>query len=352
MEAWFERYPQEHKVELVSRLRSENETEHSSAIFELVLHEVLVTSGWTVTVHPEVNRTSKKPDFLAECGQDRVYIEATTVRPSGPLHSDDPLEETVLDAIDDLNSPNFFLHLETEGRLTSASTYRKVVSPFERFMSQHDPLEVRTTMELKGWDSRPSLDVVHGSWRLRGYLHPKSKPGNGATRTIGVGPMKVGRTDGSRLLRKAIVDKAGRYGSLDAPLVVAVNAHNLSDRIDEVDALFGKERFSFLVNNESGSLTPQAPSREPDGVWIRGGYQPRYTRLSGVLSIRGKLPWDLHNPNSCLYLNPHARLPIPDHLFSFPQGIVVDEEMTWSEGESLGEIMGLSPDWLPPQTRG
>lgn len=53
--------------------------------------------------------------------------------------------------------------------------------------------------------------------------------------------MRVGWVDDASPLRKAVLDKAGAYGRLEAPYVVAVNSMLWQDEIDAVDALFGEK---------------------------------------------------------------------------------------------------------------
>ena len=156
-------------------------------------------------------------------------------------------------------------------------------------MASHDPDEVQHLIDAEGFLAAPSREVTHETWRLRGTLLPKSpaKRGAGSTRTIGIGPTKSGFEDCSTPVKNALVKKARKYGEPDAPYVVAINAHDINDRIDEMDALFGKEQFIFRTDKPGD--TPEA-SREPDGVWITGGPAPRYTRLAAVLLFRGIAP--------------------------------------------------------------
>ncbi|BCB78382.1 hypothetical protein GCM10022251_30340 [Phytohabitans flavus] len=46
------------------------------AFFELYLHERLLRIGYTVTCHPVLEGTSRRPDFLAERDGRSIYIEA------------------------------------------------------------------------------------------------------------------------------------------------------------------------------------------------------------------------------------------------------------------------------------
>src|SRR5512132_3139931 len=83
-----------------------------------------------------------------------------------------------------------------------------------------------------------------------------------------------------KVIYDTLIDKGRRYGNLDAPLVIAVNANVFHlDQSDIMQALFGQEQFLF---------DPHEPDREPrmqrapNGFW-HGPKGPRYARVAGVL---------------------------------------------------------------------
>jgi hypothetical protein len=73
IEEWFARYPAEHGGDLALRLRSRNDDQHRSALFELFLHDWLLSHGRLVTaIEPKLPHTHKSPDFLVD---GRFYLE-------------------------------------------------------------------------------------------------------------------------------------------------------------------------------------------------------------------------------------------------------------------------------------
>jgi hypothetical protein len=138
-------------------------------------------------------------------------------------------------------------------------------------------------------------------------------------------------------LKRAIVQKAGKYGQLTAPYIVAVNAPELDDREDEMQALFGAGRYSIdLADIDSETKF----SREPDGVWIGPGHRPRYRRLDGVLIFRGVSPWSLDRP-TCLYLNPYVSARLPSALLQLPYAAAEHGQMAFHSGLTAGTIISL-----------
>jgi hypothetical protein len=152
--------------------------------------------------------------------------------------------------------------------------------------------------------------------------------------------MRTGFVDSSTPLRKAILNKAGRYGDLNAPFLVVANAPGIHDRIDEMDALFGHEQFVFRTDQLDDD---PVFSRIPNGVWVSGDHQPRYGRLSAVLLFRGIAPWSLRGAYACMYHNPMARWEIPEGLEALPQGRGAEGTMTWSEGDDIADILDVPP---------
>lgn len=75
-QAW-EHYPDSEKKEMLTRVKNTKIVNFKAAIFELILHELLIKRGCKVTIHPKLLHTKKKPDFFVET-QDgsKFYLEA------------------------------------------------------------------------------------------------------------------------------------------------------------------------------------------------------------------------------------------------------------------------------------
>ena len=341
IEDWGSRYPDDHTHELRERLRSGKDADHNAAVFELFLHELLMRLGWSVEVHPTIPGTRRSPDFLATLAGERILVEATEVRPQSSLSATDPLEDRVLDAIDRLHSPNFFLHVTTQGHLVKAPPLEKVVAPFEELMSAHDPDEVAAEIKLHGPEASPARRVEFDGWSIKASLMPKfNARGDGSTRTIGTGPMRMSWTNGSKPVRDALRAKARSFGRTGLPLIVAVNAPDVDD-IDETEALFGKEQVTFTFTGDPDLSQPRM-TRAPDGVWIGPGYKPLYTRLSAALIFRGVAPWFLRAP-TCLYVNPFAERPVPRAALALPHALCANGELVRKAGVDVAEILGAEP---------
>jgi len=79
-ELWFGRYPEEHKADLRGRFVKDDDVQHYSALFELVLHELFLKLECEVVIHPDLNNgTGKRPDFLVRHSTGDFYLEAVVV---------------------------------------------------------------------------------------------------------------------------------------------------------------------------------------------------------------------------------------------------------------------------------
>ena len=237
LESWFERFPVEAQHDVRERFRGDDDHAHQGAVFELLMHELLTRLDCRVEVHPDIPGTGSRPDFLARHGDCPFYIEATVVDPKGSLSASRPLEEDAVAKINELTSPHFYIYARVDGELSSALSRPQVIEPFAKLLEDHDPDEVQRLIDERGPNAAPSEKIECGTWSLHGrlLLLPPEKRGDGIPRTLVIGPARSGMIDSSTPVQHAIQKKAGKYGHLDAPLVVAVNAReSFFDRLFRV----------------------------------------------------------------------------------------------------------------------
>jgi hypothetical protein len=347
LELWFSQYPHPHCKDLRGRFRSTVDTNHRAAFFELFLHELLLRLGQKVVIHPSVCGTTKEPDFLVTSGNgESFYLECVV---AGGQSREEAAKSAVKNAIhatlNRLHSPNFFIEWEVVRTGEAVPSARKIGTFLVEKLALHDPDEVGAAIKREGFNYRPRWLWSDKGWALEFSIIPKSptlrgKPG---VRPMGIEIEGGGWVDDRTPLRDAILKKAGKYGKLNLPFVVAVNS--LADhlgKIDILDALFGKEAFVYTQTPE-GVVGPKA-RRVPDGVWTspRG---TRYTRLSAVLLIHALFPWNIPRCSPCLYLNPFAERRLDCELNRLPRMIPKGDQPDWVAGDTLSSILGLPRDW-------
>lgn len=350
LEQWFSHYPSAGQAELRARFRSNTDAQHQAAFFELFLHELLLRLDCQVTLHPTVPNEAKTPDFLVKSPDgERFYIEATIV--TNEPAAEAAAQARMNDVYDVLNrhvySPDFFLWVEIEGVPTTPPPAKEIASFVNRHLAELNPDEIIRLYELGKFEEIPQWSFEHVGWKIEFRPIPKKieargKPG---IRPIGILSTGVQLVDHRTPIREAITRKAGRYGDLDLPYVVAVNVLEGIDEIDIAEALFGREQFTVVFSPGR----PDEPvdirmSRLPNGAWTRAG-GPRYTRVSAVLLATELYVHNIPRANLRLYHNPWAQRPCQSVLTRLPQAIPKDDRMEYVEGESIEAIFGFPALW-------
>ena len=345
LERWFSHYPPSGQEELRARFRSKIDSQHRAALFELFLHELLLRLGCQVTLHPTVPNVTRAPDFLAESPDgERFYIEATIATNQSATEA--AAQARMNDVYDVLNrhvySPDFFLWVEIEGVPTTPPPAKEIASFVNRHLAELNPDEITRLYESGRVEGIPQWPFEHGGWKIEFRPIPKKPEARGkpGVRPIGVQSTGVQLVDYRTPIREAITKKAGRYGNLDLPYVVAVNVLESIDEIDVMEALFGKEQFT-IVFSPSRPVEPVdiRMSRLPDGAWVKAD-GPRYTRVSAVLLATELYVHNIPRANLRLYHNPWAQRPYQSVLTRLPQAVPKDNRMEYIEGESSEVIFG------------
>jgi hypothetical protein len=192
------------------------------------------------------------------------------------------------------------------------------------------------------WDTQaalPAFEQTHHDARFRVEPVPRLRTrGALRDRAIGVRMGGVQLVEDHESIHDAVVKKANRYGNLDLPFVVAVNAMGQFSEEDQADfALFGSEQIAV---NRNGNHQIQ---RAPDGVWY-GPHGARKRGVSAVLSTERLTPWSLSQRRARFFLNPWAL-----RAFTPAIGIdvrrVEDNRLVKEPGRSVRENLGLAEDW-------
>ena len=340
LETWFKRFPHSAQKDLQGRFQSKDNHQHEGAFFELFLHELVTRLGFATTVHPVIAGANTHPDFLICHEGKNLYLEATTVgQRSGPF-TRCPNEQNVIDKLNTLCSPHFYIGVHMEGELKKTLRGKDVTRPFKELLVAHDPVDVQCLFEEKGMYATPSARIECGNWRLEGWLcpiSPESRQKGSRRQDIVIEPYRATWTDSVTLVRKALREKASHYGQPDLPLVVAVNARDIfyNGRANDMDVLYGKEQLWYSVENPD---LPLQPDRGPDGIW------PRYSKIDAVMMFQKVNLWNLQNASVCLYLNPYKNSDsaLPDILFRLPHAKGCDGIIQWFEGDNVAKLVGVS----------
>jgi hypothetical protein len=338
VDACASRYPEQHRAELVRRIRSRDDCLHQASTLELILHELLVRRGCTIVAVEPKMPNGRSPDFLVEAPDGiRFYLEATHAwgeqgRDPG---SNKRLREC-LQAIDDVDSPDFFLGVHYHGRLSRPAAVARLRRTIQGFVDGLDRKAVIAQVARGG--PRPRMDHDEHGLSLRIEAIPKNLPRRNE-RAIGVQMLPGGFITPHLAIRSAVEGKASRYGELELPFVVAVNAmEEFAGPDAAVDALFGTE--CVLIDSDGHHRW----SRNPDGVW-HGPRGPKHTRVSAVLATERLTPWNVGTRSLRLIHNPWAAVPLPDFSLGVDVARVVKDRLETTSGQPLRDLLGLPEGW-------
>ena len=339
-ESWFKRYPREDQAGLRSRFRLTENHAHEGALFELFLHELFTRLDCVLTVHPEISGVSTRPDFLVQHGSQSSFLEASTVgRKLGPFTGNKNSQD-VIDKINELTSPDFYIGIHMEGKLSTTLGRKDVIPIFQELLSAHDPDEVQHLIDEGDQYAAPSRRIECENWSLEGWLCPISREEQekGIRRQqIVIEPFRAEWTDSVTPMQKALKTKARKYGQLHLPYVVAINARDIfyNGRDNDLEVLFGKQQLLYSLDNPD---LPTQMDRKPDGIW------PRYGKIDAVMMFQKVDLWNLQNASLCLYLNPYKNSgsALPDILFRLPHAKGCDGVIQFFEGEDVVKLVGVS----------
>lgn len=353
IEVWFQRYPTGEKAELRSRFRSRNDAQHHSAFFELYLHELLLSMGFDLSLHPDMNgNTATHPDFLvSQNGQPCFYLEATLVLQPEDDAAKERMIAQVYDSINRIESTNFFISIQLNGTPTKSLASKPLRKALERWLATLDPDSVEQTQTINDLDELPTFDWEHEDWSISFRAIAKSpelrgKPG---VRPIGFTlPKKAGVIDSYTPIRRAISAKATKYGDMPIPFIVAVNVFDIfASKIDVMNALFGPEAVS--IRQYSDGTRHHRLIRQPKGAWI-SPHGPQNTRVSAALIALNLSPWAMMSRTPTLIHHPWATRPISPVVWPLAQEIPNQETLQMEEKPSkdINDFLRLPTPWPLP----
>lgn len=353
IESWFVRLCDDAKADVAARLRSGDDRQFHAAFFELYCHETLLRLGFHVTCHPDIGQ-GRRPDFLAESGYGSLVLEATVAARSDKEVAAGRREAQVYDAINRLQSPDFFLYVEVQEAGQSPPSAARLRPRLEAWLKAIDYDAIRRHADGRSLFHSPDVPRFQwqdSGWRVRFMPIPKYKArGKPGLRPIGLHAPTVGFVDDGGPIRKAVMDKATAYGEFDMPYVVAIGVHGLfPDDIDVTNALFGREQVT--VQTYEGGRIETFPGRARDGAWI-GLRGVQHCQISGVLTaprlgaltVASTVPTYWHHP-AAVHEFVVRNAPWREAVVHRSSG-----QLTFRESSTrAADFFDLEPDWPGPE---
>ena len=358
LQRWVDRLPPEKAKDIVGRMRHKGtgsaiDNQHFySAFFELSLHEFLNGTNGDVDVDPLIDGLT--PDFgVTETCLDgtkvRYVVEATDIN---TVHGTDMEsnwdERNALDVLNEIESPDYFLWVETEGTPTSTPSKWKLKRPFDDLVKAANYDDVRAKYDLHGLreNALPSAVFQHGDWTIVGRLIPAmNRPKVG--RFVGMGPGGAGGIDDTGKLKSRLYTKARAYKNVDN-LIIALRVDEWLDDIGE--ALFGSMAYRWYVPTDPnyGGPVPESHSVQLlDGFWCNS-HGPQNKNVIGVVAFHTLHPHCVDKASAVFFANPYVDKPLPAWAKAIDHA-----EYDWSNGK-IQIVRGFPPctffkDYVPWQ---
>lgn len=320
--AWLAEVPEPHTVDLDARLRSELDHAHLSARLELFVHHYFCSNWWAVKIHPQVADSLNRPDFLVEKEDAKLLVECRSVFDQIDNAQQDQRLLQLADEASKNLSRTVILHPLSD--LPPSIPVRRIRSWIERLEAPDNGPEF---LEFDFWD-----DHQGHHYGVQAILPKLTDEGEALTGIHGY-ISQVQNIENAKRLRAALRKKAGKYGTLDVPYVIAVSGDTNFPMTTkhELEALFGD-----LVWNIPQRVTETVnEKRKPNGFFTSHRNNAlEYRDVSAVLVYRFRWLDKGHEHRMHIYHNPYALRPINPDLFpGMPQMVRVGEEMKWINGE-------------------
>ncbi len=214
LEDWFSEYPDEEKQDLKSRFK----VTFNPAFYELYIYILFKRLGFSLTIHPELPDTQKRPDYLAAKGEEILYVE---VKHMTMLSQDEQSLErrknTLLDSLNKVDASDFLLKLDAiifkDGSQPSG---KAIIRFFNEAVLAHDPDEYTDQLSKNGFQAMPKVIYDDDKVTIEVKLLPKSPLHRGTkSRSIAAHPSVTQIGNDSEDIIASLETKAIRYGHLN-----------------------------------------------------------------------------------------------------------------------------------------
>jgi hypothetical protein len=343
IENWFLSYPDSEKIELKNRFKKDMD----SAFYELFLYEMFKKLGFLITIHPELENSNKRPDFLIEKDGIQSYVEAKVCYDKSQEEmAFDRRKNQFFDNLSKVRIKGFLLRIaELEFKTNKQPSVKELIPKIEERFENIDPKILTLEMEKLGFDGCPNIDFENQDFKIKIQPMPliESQRNKISKNPIGMFPIETYCGGGKEALRDSILKKAKRYGKFKIPYLICINAlgHKTTDKIDVENAIWGSLKYTFsdYKNIESGTM-----SRESDGIFFNSG-KKKLTNVSGVF-VSKVFPPNVPNAKYWIYDNPFADNKLDFEKLNLIYNYIDDKERIGVTGENLNEVFDISKQWL------
>jgi hypothetical protein len=350
MNLWFTHLPLDAQPDLGERFRSPDEQQYLPAFWELYLHELFLSLGFAVQLHPEVPTAPTNPDMLVERENDSFYVEAVAVLDKEAHRQSNQKRAVLYDKINEqVRNPDFFVDVETVTEGVQTPKVGVIAKRVGEWLATLDPDAITGPLRIGQVWTTPERALTFGDWSFRFRAIPK-KADRRALRgpTVGLyGPSKGVIVNDHVTLEERLRAKSNRYGELDRPLLLALLYQRWTAREYHLLRALFDHAWEHPKMIRAGRVDPSWPD-DASGLWLtKSG--PSNRRSSAILCGIQVAPFWVNRANLWLIHNPWAQAPLTAPMpfatttFSLEGG----ERINTEAERTAAEIFGLPEVWPP-----
>lgn len=337
LRSYLNQYPRgNNRNDLERRLRSYTESGFYSACFELFLYQLLVSRSKKVIPHPALPNITTHPEFEVTHDLCSFFLEATLALESEEYQAQEYRLRELVDTLRDVKGGMILwaqpaTHLPSDFPLDSVREFlgREV----DRLNATDIQLPKTVTFETIFHDQSVVIDFEVMDDNQEGSESVVQAWGSPQARVI---------TTHHRIRRRVGV-KAGKYGEMTIPYVIAVWPRPEFPLFKEtaLNALYGDRQVH--LSRKLGGIVGE--SRAWNGAFntvVEGNLLNR--QVSAVALYCERFLASSYSRQLYIYHNPYATKPIPEHIFSdLPQFVFRkndgnDGNMHWLGGADPWEV--------------
>jgi hypothetical protein len=311
---WFHHYPDDSKTELHSRFTKSDEGQHIGAWWELYVYTLHRLLGYRTVVHPKIEGTKRKPDFLVTRGTTSRYVECTATSSFDAMKNRTPgTREWIYDCISDIQPREFLVGIETVKEGTQRPKRSEITRPIVEWLATLNPDHILASSPETS-EGLPRQQFPIRDWQVTCVAYPNRPEARySGGRSLATLPASFGFV-GSEVdrIHDALSDKGRRYGkvALKHPLTIALlSTSGFIDDEDMGEVVYGRKAVQYT----QGDRDAVRMVRKRNGYW-RGNWsadnQPRGARVAAVLFGRNIRAWAVTEDLPQLWLNPWASVPL------------------------------------------
>ncbi len=328
LENWFLKIPEKDKKEMKASFKKS----FDDTFYELFLFSLFDALGFKIEIHPAVPNSTKKPDFLIVKDNLEIYVEAKIAKDKTTQEEAfEKMRNTFYDTINKTKASRFALAIEELSFLSGKQPKAKrIVTFLEDTLSKLNPDSIEELIKT----NRLNLpQITYSDEDVYVIFNPiplsPEAEFDEDKRAIGMFPMETFWGGGEEIIRESFSLKAKRYGELDKPFLICINALSKRTRLrmDVDSAILGSEILplkSGVFADENGPKRKNVSATMVNQLYLHA----------------------IPNSQYLLYENPYAEFPIDFDKLGLQHNYIKKNSIIKSEGNDLDKILKIEKSWL------